>query len=197
MRGRGRSRLSYANVMATIALFLALSGSSYAALKISGKQIKKGTVTSKQIKDHSVRGRDLARGLLASAKAAPLASAAFEASRDAGPSNVPPSTSYTTVATLSDVQSGAYVVFAKTNMASSQTESSRCRLTAGASVDESNRGLRANGTPESNELQLAHVFTSPGDVVLACRTVSGTWAASDTKILAIKVGSATSSGVAG
>jgi hypothetical protein len=183
--------------MATIALFLALSGSSYAAIRISGKQIKKGTVTSTQIKDHTIRSRDLAKGLIGSSAAAPLSSAAFEATRDAGPSNVPPSTNYTTVATLSDVQPGSYVIFAKTNMASTQTESSRCRLTAEGSDDESNRGLRANGTPESNELQLAHVFTSAGDIVLSCRTVSGTWAASDTKILAIKVGSASTGGVGG
>jgi hypothetical protein len=197
MRLRGRFRLSYANVVATIALFLALSGSSYAALKISGKQIRKGTVTSKQIKNHTIRSRDLARGLLGSAKATPLNSAAFQALRDTGPTNVAPSQSYTTVATLSDVQPGAYAIFAKTDMQSNQSDSSRCRLQAGTSFDESNRGLRANGTGEAHNLQLAHTFTSTGAIALQCRTSSGSWSASDTKILALKVGSSQSGGVSG
>ena len=45
------SRLSYANVIATLALFLALGGSSYAALNlpkasVGGTQLKKNSVTS-------------------------------------------------------------------------------------------------------------------------------------------------------
>jgi len=35
-----RDRLSYANVMATLAVFIAIGGTSWAAVKISGRQIK-------------------------------------------------------------------------------------------------------------------------------------------------------------
>ena len=35
-------RLTYSNVMATIAVFIALGGSSYAAVKITGKNVKDG-----------------------------------------------------------------------------------------------------------------------------------------------------------
>ena len=42
-----RGRLSYANVMATIAVFVALGGSSYAAVKITGKDIKDESITGK------------------------------------------------------------------------------------------------------------------------------------------------------
>jgi len=198
MRFRGRFRLSYANVIATIALFIALGGTSMAAKKliITGKNIKNNTVKSVDVKNYSLRAKDLKRGLLQSSKAAPLASAAFQASRDAGPSGVAPSQNYTGVATL-DVAPGAYVIFAKIDLQSDQQDSSRCRLTAEASIDESNRGLRANGTGEAHNLQLAHTFTQAGPVSLSCRTSAGSWSASDTKILAIKVGSAEAQGVGG
>lgn len=196
MRFRGRFRLSYANLIATIALFIALSGTSYAALRITGKNIKNNTVTSADIKNYSLRAKDLKKGLLQSSNATPLNSAAFQASRDAGPSGVAPSQNYTSVAAL-NVAPGAYVIFAKIDLQSDQQDSSRCRLTAEASIDESNRGLRANGTGEAHNLQLAHTFTQAGPVALSCRTSSGSWSASDTKILAIKVGSAQAQGVGG
>lgn len=51
-----RPRLTYANVTATLALFAALGGSSYAALKISGQDIKPHTITGRNIKRNSVGG---------------------------------------------------------------------------------------------------------------------------------------------
>jgi hypothetical protein len=199
MRLKGRFRLSYANVIASVALFIALFGGTATAAKkfvVTGKNIKDNTVTSKDVKNYSLQAKDLKKGLLASAAAAPLASAAFQATRDAGPSAVPPGQSYTGVASLS-VAPGSYVVFAKIDMQSDQQDSSRCRLTAESALDESNRGLRANGTGEAHNLQLAHTFTQPGEIALQCRTSSGSWSASDTKILAIKVGSAQAQGVSG
>jgi hypothetical protein len=58
------SRLSYANVVATLALFLALStgGAWAASTLISGSKIKRGTITGKQVKDGSLTGVDLAKG---------------------------------------------------------------------------------------------------------------------------------------
>src|SRR3954453_2016273 len=64
MMRRLRSGLSYANVTATIALFVALGGSSYAALKlprnsVGSTQIRAGAVHSSDIKDRSVALRDI------------------------------------------------------------------------------------------------------------------------------------------
>jgi hypothetical protein len=55
------SKPSPALVISIIALFVALSGSAYAAAKINGKNIKQGTVTSKQIKNSSIKKVDLAK----------------------------------------------------------------------------------------------------------------------------------------
>ena len=53
-----RKHLSYANVVATLALIVAVAGGT-TAVAISGKAAK-NSVTSKSIKDGSVTGRDLA-----------------------------------------------------------------------------------------------------------------------------------------
>jgi hypothetical protein len=55
------SKLSYANVVATLALFVALGGTTFAATQLHGSQIKRGTVTGKQIRAGSVPGADLRR----------------------------------------------------------------------------------------------------------------------------------------
>ncbi len=54
MAGKLRGKLTYANVMATIAVFIALGGASYAALKIP-----RNSVGTKQLKRHSVGARQL------------------------------------------------------------------------------------------------------------------------------------------
>src|SRR6185503_9077141 len=99
MRLKGRFRLSFTNVLVTVALFAALAGTSYAAVRISGKNIKSNSVTGSDIRNGSLAKKDFGKGLFESAKAAPLSSAAFEADRSSGPANVSPG-DYVTVATL-------------------------------------------------------------------------------------------------
>ena len=55
-------RLSYANVMATVAVFVALGGSSYAAVKITGKDVRNGSLTGADVKNRSLSRADLKRG---------------------------------------------------------------------------------------------------------------------------------------
>lgn len=58
-----RERLTYANVMATAAMFIALGlGSAYAADKIGSKDIARQAVNSKHIENRGVGTQDLARG---------------------------------------------------------------------------------------------------------------------------------------
>jgi len=68
-----RPRLSYANVMATIAVFIALGGASYAALKlpknsVGAKQLKKGAVTAAKIKNETVTASKVKKGTLTGAQ---------------------------------------------------------------------------------------------------------------------------------
>lgn len=51
-----RQRLSYANVTATLALFIALGGSSYAALTITGDDVKNRSLTYRDLKGDTLGG---------------------------------------------------------------------------------------------------------------------------------------------
>jgi hypothetical protein len=55
-----KERLTYANVMATAAVFIALGGSAVAAKLV----LPKNSVTSKSVKDGSLKGKDLAKGTI-------------------------------------------------------------------------------------------------------------------------------------
>jgi len=51
-----RANLTYANVMATIAMFIALGGSSYAAIKVTGRNVKNSSLTYKDLKKNTLGG---------------------------------------------------------------------------------------------------------------------------------------------
>jgi hypothetical protein len=64
MLSRLRAHLTYANVVATIAVFIALGGSSYAALKlpknsVGSEQLKRNSITSAKVKGGSLNTTDL------------------------------------------------------------------------------------------------------------------------------------------
>jgi hypothetical protein len=92
---RLRARLSYANVIATIALFVALGGTGYAVTTlprnsvgpkqlrshaVTASKIKPGAITSLRVRDHSLTGVDINAGTLGKVPAA--ASADHAASAD-------------------------------------------------------------------------------------------------------------------
>ena len=54
-----RHHLTYANVMATVAVFIALGGSSYAALTISGRDIRNRSIAGKKMKRNTLTGRQI------------------------------------------------------------------------------------------------------------------------------------------
>jgi len=53
---RLRPNLTYANVMATLAVFIALGGSSYAALKVTGKDVRNRSLTYRDLKRDTLGG---------------------------------------------------------------------------------------------------------------------------------------------
>lgn len=89
LRSRLRRHLSYANVMASIAVFVALGGVGYAASTINGnklinetvagKKLKNGTLTSKQVKANSLTGEAINESSLGPVPAAQTATTAGSA----------------------------------------------------------------------------------------------------------------------
>jgi hypothetical protein len=65
--------MTFANVLAVMALFIALGGTGYAALtlpknSVGNKQIKKNAVTSSKVKNHSLKKVDFAKNQLPAGK---------------------------------------------------------------------------------------------------------------------------------
>jgi hypothetical protein len=59
MLARFRSHLTYANTMSTLAVFFAVSGSSYAAIAINGASIKQRTIAGTKLRVDTVSGREV------------------------------------------------------------------------------------------------------------------------------------------
>ena len=66
MLAKARSSLTYANVMATLAVFVALGGTSYAVAtgSVDSREIKNNTVRSKDVRNRSLLAKDFKRGQL-------------------------------------------------------------------------------------------------------------------------------------
>src|SRR3954468_12055937 len=58
MLARLRAHLTYANVVATLALFLALGGASYAAIRVGSGSIVNNSVRTQDLRNNHIRGRD-------------------------------------------------------------------------------------------------------------------------------------------
>lgn len=104
-------RPSGSSVVALVALFVALSGSAYAAGQIGSQQLQPGAVTTEKIKNGAVTTSKLADGAVTARKLAP-------SQRSAGfATSVPdqlalPATADTSVASLSLPATGNYIITA-------------------------------------------------------------------------------------
>jgi hypothetical protein len=83
---RGTGKLNYANLMATIAVFIALGGSAYAALKlpknsVGTKQLKKNAVTGVKVKNGTLTDQDIDVSTLGRVPSAATAGSAATADR--------------------------------------------------------------------------------------------------------------------
>lgn len=59
MAKRARDQLTYANVIATLALFVALGGTGYAALNIGSEDIRNNSIRGKDIRRGAIGGREV------------------------------------------------------------------------------------------------------------------------------------------
>jgi len=54
-----RRHISYANVVATLALFVAVGGSSYAALRVGSREIRNNSIRSVDLRNNGIAGKDV------------------------------------------------------------------------------------------------------------------------------------------
>jgi hypothetical protein len=90
-----RERLTYANVMATIAVFLAVGGGAWAIAgdRIGSRAIKNNSIRSKDIRQHTIRGGDVRPDSLGARQVRELSldSSAFTAGTSGGGPGCDPS----------------------------------------------------------------------------------------------------------
>lgn len=196
--------------VALLALFIALGGTAAAAkvMITSSKQIKKGSVSRSDLARNAVDGTKVLDGALTvddfdSATKSTLQAAgtqALEAFRAAGPDGVKDRTS-ATVATLTNIPPGAYAVFAKTVLTAKnnaqvfppnngESLGGHCVLDVGGDADESRALLGGPGSnsPAGISNQITHTYSDTGEAKLTCDVTGADWSASNTSIIALRVG---------
>jgi hypothetical protein len=109
---RLRPRLTYANVIATLALFLALGGGAYAAVQlpknsIGAKQLKKNAVTAAKIKDGAVTASKIRLSSLGTVPNASHADSATSAGSAATAANASHADSATSAGSAATAQTAA------------------------------------------------------------------------------------------
>ena len=191
-----RPRLSYANVTASLALFLALGGGAYAAT-----QLPKNSVTSKQVKPGSIQLSDLSKSARSSLKGAVGPRGGKGEAGEVGPSDVYSATVKTgiklpgqleKVASVS-LPAGSYLGIGKTNVLNSQVKNQvRCVLNAaGTDLDVADLLIPTVGVDQEMTTAGAFTLSTAGDLSLYCATgVLGgaTVLPLSTGVFAIKVG---------
>jgi len=195
MLSKIRGRITFANVISLIALFVALGGSVYAAGKLNGRTIKKGSVPGNRIVPNTIKGKQVRESALGQVPQAGVANAAFSTFHDAG---IDMPDAFATIGTLSVDTPGDYVIDAKLVAFASTAgniTNGKCTLTAGGDVDTTDFDVQSLPTDDTDivDLQLAHTFDAPGSVVLACQDNDATDVAQalNTRITAVQVRSLT------
>lgn len=176
----------YSVVTSTLALVIALGGTSYAAAKITGDSIVDGTVTTADVKDQTLNVADLATATRDALKGdtGPAGPAG-----PAGPSGV--SSAYTTQVThlvelsyspAQDILTlplgpGYYVVSAKANVQGTKAgDWASCSLIdhSEISFDRSQTDVSHSDDDQGVYVQAAVELDAAGEVKLRCNGV-GTW----------------------
>jgi len=188
-----RLRPTPALVVATIALLVALGGTSAAAVAL----LPRNSVGSAQVVDGSLKSRDFHPGVLPEQTVVFSRSVAGPVTINTGDSDV--SDPRLSVATLSIPRPGTYLLSAKGRFTVDDVGIT-CALIAGDSSDTSSANVPTKplgeGAFKATLSHLAvHVFEEPGDVDLRCTTAGkGTaYAARDVTLVAMGIASATGS----
>jgi hypothetical protein len=183
---------SVATIAAATALVVASGGTSaYAAHLITSKQIKNNTIKSIDVRDGTLTAADIAPGTIP----APYAgTSAFSTYHDAAV-NIQSQVSGQDPTVLSlNLPAGSYVISGTTwleNNSASYTVITRCTLAAGGDTDLKRPTLEqvatGNATSAALALQVVHTFSSPGAATMRCYAFGVPVDAKDTKITATKV----------
>jgi len=204
-----RDRLSYANVMATIAVFLALGGISWAAAtlprnSVGAVQLKKNAVTGSKVKDRSLTAADFRKDALPAgpkgdpgtqgAKGDPGATGptgpveAFTASYGGPLVPIPASPTFAAVVVSPTLPAGAYTLTGRVNLVGSPATSTViCSMADDAAQNVTVPASGVIALSMSSTARLA----APGTVSIVCTKSAGTPQSAQASITATRVATLT------
>ncbi len=171
-----RRWLTYANVAATLALLLAISGTAYAAA---------GWITSKDIKNYTIKPKDMSAEVWTTALPPAISGYKNNFGTITG-------TSETTVGTIS-IWPGEWFVVAKATLWNEGGGTTvHCYLHAGGDYDIAGEPIEASVATDYGEtvaLTVVHRTTAYENVTFTCNPHGGTVHVWDVKVTAIQLGS--------
>ena len=204
---------------ATAARVLIKSSSQIKNGAVTSADLKDGGVSARDLRANAVDGTKVRNGTLDADDFSGAARTALQAAetqalevfRKNGPEAQPAGTDFKRVATLANVPGGTYSISAKTVITPIETTeggllgqgvgslAARCELDAGGDKDQSVAFVGSPGAlaPGLVYNQITRSFGSSGTVTLSCAIDKASWRASDTSIIAVRVGRAPRSPVEG
>jgi hypothetical protein len=202
-------RPSPATAISCLALFVALSGTSYAAITVTSKDVRNNSLTSADVRDRSLLGKDFKRGEVpAGARGAtgPAGPAGAKgdpgATGDTGP--VGPSEAFSSYtpgsgalsSTPAGVESlalpaGAYLMTVSVTITATGAGAGMT-----CSAGPGGQNLTFGSTLGANEVrtfspQLTFTLAAPATVPVSCAVITGGASVSARSVAAIRVGTAT------
>ena len=215
-----RFRVSPSMAVASLALLVALGGTSFAAVStlprhsVTNAALASGSVDSRVVKNRSLKSADFAVGQIPKGPRGPQGPPGQPGTPGAAGTTGPPgpSDAYlknlgtgtlniasggTTVGTLSIPQAGNYLIIAKVGVSSSDvaTGDVRCTLTAGGDTDTGTVTLGADGRGVITTI-VGHQYSAAGTATVFCTqtiNTASTVNAGQVRIAAIKTGTLTQS----
>jgi hypothetical protein len=191
---RIRLRVTYANVIATLALFMALGGGAYAAFKVPNnsvgtKQLKKNAVNSAKVKNGSLLKGDFKAGQLALGQQGDKGDKGDKGDTGAtGPSDAYVATSLSPSASV-NVPAGQYVV---TGVCFKSAASGATDLSCAIAAADSGGGATSNSSPAASYAPAGNASTTTVDgtatIVNAGGSITASGSGSTTWVSAIRVG---------
>lgn len=194
-----RRHLNPALVISLIALFVALGGSSYAAIKlpknsVGNKQIKKNAVTSAKVKDASLLAKDFKAGQLpqgakgeTGATGARGPSDGYVGNRQASPLQALTSSSEP-VAFSPQLPAGNYVVTGRANIVGGGAATG---IVCSMGDDVVQSLTTSSGTVIPLTLSSGVKLDAPGTIRMSCQRGTGSVSVAQASIAAIRVESLT------
>jgi hypothetical protein len=171
-----RRHLTYANAMASIAVFIALGGGAYAAVQVNGKNIKPRSIAGKKLKNNTLSGKQINERRLGQVPRAARAQFATKA----GSAGTAASAGVADSATSATRADTATTATRATRATTADTATTATNATSAANAD--NAAALAGAPPSAYLVSCPATTTLYGGVCWddASRTAAGWIAASDT-----------------